>query len=72
MLVGQNTGRGAPSASGARDFCRSPIRSRGWSISLRPRKRRQTIKPEDFILFNQQFVALIKAGLPILQISGSA
>jgi type IV pilus assembly protein PilC len=43
------------------------IRPRGWSISLRPRKRREGIKPEDFIMFNQQFVALIKAGLPILR-----
>jgi type IV pilus assembly protein PilC len=36
-------------------------------LSLRPRRRRQTIKAEDFILFNQQFVALIRAGLPILK-----
>ncbi len=43
------------------------IRPRGWSISLRRRKRQQTIKPDDFILFNQQFVALIRAGLPILK-----
>src|SRR5688572_2598294 len=43
------------------------IRPRGWSISLRPRKRRKSIKAEDFILFNQQFVALIRAGLPILK-----
>ena len=43
------------------------IRPRGWSFSLRSRKRRDTIKPEDFIVFNQQFVALIKAGLPILR-----
>ncbi len=43
------------------------IRSRGWSFPLRPRKRQQTIKSEDFILFNQQFVALIRAGLPILK-----
>src|SRR5712671_774958 len=43
------------------------IRPRGWSVSLRPRKRQQTIKPDDFILFNQQFVALIRAGLPILK-----
>src|ERR1041384_7080007 len=42
------------------------VRSRGFSLSLRP-KRRQTIKPDDFILFNQQFVALIRAGLPILK-----
>jgi len=43
------------------------IRSRGGSFSLRPRKRRQTVNPDDFILFNQQFVALIRAGLPILK-----
>ena len=43
------------------------IRPRGWSLSFRPRKRRQTIKTEDFILFNQQFNALIRAGLPILK-----
>lgn len=44
------------------------IRARGWSFSLRPRKRpEKRIKPEDFILFNQQFVALIRAGLPILK-----
>jgi len=43
------------------------IRARGWSLSLRSRKRRQTMKAEDFILFNQQFVALIRAGLPILR-----
>ena len=43
------------------------IRPRGWSISLRPRKGRERVKPEDFIMFNQQFVALIRAGLPILR-----
>src|SRR5881409_3837277 len=43
------------------------IRPRGWSLSFRPRKRRQKIKADDFILFNQQFVALIRAGLPILK-----
>lgn len=43
------------------------IRPRGWSISLRPRKRRESVKAEDFIMFNQQFVALIRAGLPILR-----
>jgi type IV pilus assembly protein PilC len=41
------------------------VRSRTWS--LRRRNRRQTVKTEDFILFNQQFVALIRAGLPILK-----
>jgi type IV pilus assembly protein PilC len=43
------------------------VRTRGWSLSLRPRKRQHTIKADDFILFNQQFVALIRAGLPILK-----
>src|SRR5437667_2414549 len=43
------------------------IRQRGWSLSFRPQKRRQAIKSEDFIVFNQQFVALIRAGLPILK-----
>src|SRR3989442_4429244 len=43
------------------------IRPRGWSLSLRPRRRPQAIKYEDFILFNQQFVALLRAGLPILK-----
>ncbi len=44
-----------------------PIAVRSRTFSLRPRKRRQRVKPEDFILFNQQFVALIRAGLPILK-----
>src|SRR5262245_38466697 len=48
-------------------FLPMAVRSRGWSFSFRPRKRRQSFKPEDFILFNQQFVALIRAGLPILK-----
>src|SRR5215471_16376865 len=43
------------------------VRTRSWSLSLRPRKRQQTVKAADFILFNQQFVALIRAGLPILK-----
>jgi type IV pilus assembly protein PilC len=43
------------------------IRPRGWSLSFRPQKRRQAIKTGDFVLFNQQFVALIRAGLPILK-----
>src|SRR6266852_2547071 len=43
------------------------IRQRGWSLSFRPQKRHQAIKSEDFIVFNQQFVALIRAGLPILK-----
>jgi type IV pilus assembly protein PilC len=43
------------------------VRPRGWTAVLGPRKRRAEIKAQDFILFNQQFVALIKAGLPILR-----
>jgi type IV pilus assembly protein PilC len=43
------------------------VRPRGFTISLRPQKRRESIKPDSFILFNQQFVALIKAGLPIVR-----
>src|SRR4051812_7977565 len=43
------------------------IRPRSWSISFRRRERQQRIKQDDFILFNQQFVALIRAGLPILK-----
>src|ERR1041385_1129219 len=43
------------------------IRPRGWSLSFRPQRRRHALKAEDFVLFNQQFVALIRAGLPILK-----
>jgi type IV pilus assembly protein PilC len=43
------------------------VRPRGWTSSLGSRKRRAEVKAQDFILFNQQFVALIKAGLPILR-----
>ena len=43
------------------------VRQKGWSISLGKRERRSHIKTENFILFNQQFAALIKAGLPILR-----
>jgi type IV pilus assembly protein PilC len=43
------------------------VRARGWAASFGSRKRRQEVKAQDFILFNQQFVALIKAGLPILR-----
>jgi type IV pilus assembly protein PilC len=43
------------------------VRPRGWTLSFGSRKRRPEIKTEDFLVFNQQFVALIKAGLPILR-----
>jgi type IV pilus assembly protein PilC len=35
---------------------------RGWSFG-----RRQRVKADEFIIFNQQFLTLIKAGLPILK-----
>src|SRR5262245_11142779 len=43
------------------------VRQKGWSLSSGNRDRRARIKPEEFIIFNQQFSALIKAGLPILR-----
>jgi len=66
VLVGQNPDEVRHRLQ-EQGFLPIAIRSRGWGLSLRPRKRRQTIKPDDFILFNQQFVALIRAGLPILK-----
>src|SRR5215831_9562774 len=66
VLVGQNPDEVRHRLQ-EQGFLPIAIRSRGWSLSLRPQKRRQTIKPDDFILFNQQFVALIRAGLPILK-----
>jgi len=66
VLVGQNPDEVRHRLQ-EQGFLPIAIRSRGWGLPLRPRKRRQTIKPDDFILFNQQFVALIRAGLPILK-----
>ncbi len=43
------------------------VEPRAWSIGLRLGKRPTRIDSQDFIVFNQQFVALIKAGLPILR-----
>src|SRR5215831_4694163 len=44
------------------------VDQRRWGLSgLLSQKRTQKINPQDFIVFNQQFVALIKAGLPILR-----
>jgi type IV pilus assembly protein PilC len=43
------------------------VKARGWSVSSGFRKRQTAINAQDFIVFNQQFVALIKAGLPILR-----
>jgi type IV pilus assembly protein PilC len=42
------------------------VRDRAGMLSLNPFKRRRKIKHDEFIIFNQQFVTLIKAGLPIL------
>jgi len=66
VLVGQSTDEVRHRLQ-EQGFLPIKINSRDWSFSLRPRKRRQRIKAEDFILFNQQFVALIRAGLPILK-----
>ena len=66
VLVGQNTEEVRHRLQ-EQGFLPLDVRSRSWSLSLRPRRRQQTIKPDDFILFNQQFVALIRAGLPILK-----
>ena len=65
VLVGQNTDevRHRLQEQGLLPIA---IRTRG-ALSLRRQKRQQTIKRDDFILFNQQFVALIRAGLPILK-----
>ena len=43
------------------------VRQKGWSLSPGNRDRRARIKTEEFLIFNQQFSALIKAGLPILR-----
>jgi len=43
------------------------VRPKGLTLRLGKRDRKNEIKPDDFILFNQQFAALIKAGLPILR-----
>ena len=43
------------------------VRQKGWSLSAGKRDRRIRINLENFIIFNQQFSALIKAGLPILR-----
>jgi type IV pilus assembly protein PilC len=42
------------------------VRTRGVSI-FNKRERQKPINPDHFIVFNQQFVSLIKAGLPILR-----
>lgn len=45
-----------------------PISVKPRGVALFNKKEKQkTINPDDFIIFNQQFVSLIKAGLPILR-----
>jgi len=65
VLVGQNTDEVRHRLQ-EQGFLPIAIRSRR-ALSMRQQKRQQTIKRDDFILFNQQFVALIRAGLPILK-----
>jgi type IV pilus assembly protein PilC len=43
------------------------VKQKGWNLTPGKRESRAHIKTEDFIVFNQQFSALIKAGLPILR-----
>ena len=43
------------------------VKQKGWNIARGKRERRARIRTEDFIIFNQQFAALVKAGLPILR-----
>jgi type IV pilus assembly protein PilC len=43
------------------------VEPRGWTLTGGMTKRSAKIDPQNFIVFNQQFVALIKAGLPILR-----
>lgn len=42
------------------------VKDRVGVLSLNPFQRRRKIKNDEFIIFNQQLVTLIKAGLPIL------
>jgi type IV pilus assembly protein PilC len=45
------------------------VRARGWASLTRalPQQRRRRISSGDFVLFNQQFLTLFRAGLPILR-----
>lgn len=43
------------------------VRAKGWTVAFGKRDRKNEIKSEEFMVFNQQFSALIKAGLPILR-----
>lgn len=43
------------------------VKSQRGLLSLRPGVRKKGLKSEQFVIFNQQFLTLIKAGLPILK-----
>jgi type IV pilus assembly protein PilC len=43
------------------------VKSQGGLLTLGRRARKKGLKPEQFVIFNQQFLTLIKAGLPILK-----
>ena len=43
------------------------VQPKVWSLRSGSRKKEAGFKPDDFVVFNQQFVALIRAGLPILR-----
>ena len=43
------------------------IQPRAWSLGFGKRRKKAGFAPQDFLVFNQQFVALIRAGLPILR-----
>jgi type IV pilus assembly protein PilC len=43
------------------------VKSRGLLPSWSLLRRRQRLKADEFVIFNQQFLTLIKAGLPILK-----
>ena len=43
------------------------VKPRIWSLPSLGRAKTKHFTPQDFIAFNQQFVALIRAGLPILR-----
>src|SRR5919205_3100943 len=56
-------------SEGFRVFSVTPPRTRGVAALTRDGKggTRARVKPADFLLFNQQLAALIRAGIPILQ-----
>lgn len=43
------------------------VKSQGGLLSFGRGVRKKGLKPEQFVIFNQQFLTLIKAGLPILK-----